>query len=77
VGADNTPKTQQQLETEGWNIATVTGGAELNRILEMYRELGVEVYLEEVTPDQCEGCTKCFTESKETIYRIYTRQSKD
>jgi hypothetical protein len=76
VDTDNIPKTQQQLNAEGWKIATVTGYASLDRILEMYRELGIQVYLEKIRPDQCEGCTQCFTESKETIYRIYTRQSR-
>jgi len=74
MDSDNTPKTQKQLKAEGWKIATVTGGASLDRILEMYQELGINVYLEEIKPDQCESCTQCFTESKETIYRIYTRQ---
>ena len=72
--ADKPLKTQIQLETEGWKQATLTSGSDLNRILEMYRELGVEVYIEEVKAGQCEGCTQCFTENNETIYRIYTRQ---
>jgi phosphoserine phosphatase len=76
VDTDDTPKTQRQLKAEGWKIATVTGGASLDRILEMYRELGLQVYLEEVKPEQCEGCTQCFTESKEAVFRIYTRQSR-
>jgi hypothetical protein len=73
VDKNNTPKTQQQLEAEGWKIATITGGTNLDRILEMYHELGVQVYLEETKPDQCNGCAKCFTQSQEIIYRIYTR----
>jgi hypothetical protein len=75
VDIDNTSKTQQQLKAEGWKIATVTGYASLDRILDMYQELGVQVYLEKIRPDQCEGCTQCFTESGEAIYRIYTKQS--
>jgi multimeric flavodoxin WrbA len=70
---DKAAKTPQQLEAEGWKIASVTGGAHLKRTLEMYRELGIEVYLEKVKPEECEGCTKCFTENNEAIYRIYTR----
>ncbi|MBM4445951.1 MAG: hypothetical protein FJ023_01190 [Chloroflexi bacterium] len=67
-------KTQQRLEAEGWKIASVTGGAHLKRTLEMYRELGIETYLEEVKPEECEGCTECFTANNETVYRIYTKQ---
>ncbi|MGB8706457.1 MAG: hypothetical protein WCD72_00695 [Dehalococcoidia bacterium] len=66
-------KTGQQLETESWKIASVSGGTHLKRTSEMYRELGIEVYLEKVKPEECEGCTRYFTENKEVIYRIYTR----
>jgi hypothetical protein len=67
-------KTRQELEAEGWKAASVTGGAHLKRTLEMYQELGIEVYLEEVKPEECGGCTECFTAGNETIYRIYTKR---
>ena len=66
-------KTRQQLEAEGWKLASVTGGDHLKRTLEMYEELEIEVYLEEVKPEECEGCTECFTAGNETIYRVYTK----
>jgi hypothetical protein len=66
-------KTPQQLEAEGWQIASFSGGDHLKRTLEMYRELGVEVYLEEMKPEECAGCTRCFTDNNEAIYRIYTK----
>jgi hypothetical protein len=69
----NMAKTRQQLEAEGWKVASVTGGDHLNRTLEMYQELGIKVYLEEIKPEECEGCTECFTAGNETIYRIYTK----
>jgi len=69
-----TIKTQQQLEAEGWKIASVTGGTHLERILEMYRELGIEFYLQKVKAEECAGCSQCFTENKEASYRVYTRQ---
>jgi len=73
MGMDKIGKTRQQLQTEGWKIASVTGGTHLKRTLEMYRELGIEVYLEKVKPEECEDCTQCFTENNEAIFRIYTR----
>jgi hypothetical protein len=73
MGTDKMAKTRQQLEAGGWKMASVTGGAHLKRTLEMYQELGGEVYLEEVKPEECEGCAQCFMENNETIYRIYTR----
>lgn len=66
-------KTKEQLEREGWKATSVTGGDHLRRALEMYQELGIEVYLEEVKPEECGGCTECYKASNETIYRIYTR----
>jgi cation transport ATPase len=66
-------KTRQQLEAEGWKVASVTGGDHLKRTLEMYEELGIEIYLEEVKPEECEGCIECFTAGNETIYRIYSK----
>jgi hypothetical protein len=39
----------------------------------MYQELGFDVYLEEVTPEECGGCTICYVAGDETITRIYTR----
>jgi hypothetical protein len=66
-------KTQKQLEADGWKIASVSGGDHLKRILEMYRGLRVEVYLDKVKPEECGYCTQCFTENNEALYRIYTR----
>lgn len=66
-------KTKQELETAGWKLASVTGGDHLKRTLEMYQELGIEVYLEEVKPEECGGCAECFTAANESIYRIYTQ----
>ena len=66
-------KTKQELEIEGWKLASVTGGDHLNRTLEMYQELGMEIYLEEVKPEECGGCTECYESGNETMYRIYTR----
>jgi hypothetical protein len=71
---DKMSKTKQQLEAEGWKLASVTGGDHLKRTLEMYQELEIEVHLEEVKPEECKGCTDCFTATNETIYRIYTKQ---
>ncbi|HIE16924.1 MAG TPA: hypothetical protein EYP71_01855 [Dehalococcoidia bacterium] len=70
-------KSKQQLETEGWKLASITSGDHLKRTLEMYQELGIEVHLEETTPEECQDCIKCFTTANEAIYRIYTRTKID
>jgi hypothetical protein len=56
-------------------LASVTGGDHLKRALEMYQELGIEIHLEKVNPEECGSCTKCFTAGNETIFRIYTKQN--
>ena len=62
---------------EGWTEVSLSGGSHLRRMVETYEELGFEVYLEEVDPNQCEGCTLCYQEGGETIYRVYTRPRDD
>jgi multimeric flavodoxin WrbA len=64
--------TKDELEKEGWKVASITGGEHLRRTLEMYEELGVETYLQEITPEECGGCTECY-KAGETIHRIYTK----
>jgi hypothetical protein len=70
-GAD---EVRRELIEQGWALAATTSGAHLRRVLELYRELGFDVYLEEVTPEECGGCTVCFVAGNETITRIYTRR---
>lgn len=67
-------KTKRELESEGWKLASITSGDHLQRILHMYKELGIEVYLAEIRPDDCGGCTQCFIAGNETIYGIYTKK---
>lgn len=54
----------------------ITGGQHLTRAVEMYQELGFDTYLEEINPEEYDGCTECYKSGGETIYRLYTR-SKD
>ena len=63
----------EELEREGWKAASTTGGHHLDRTLEMYKELGVDVYLEEIDPATCGECSTCYEEGNETMYRIWTR----
>jgi hypothetical protein len=62
-----------RLELEGWKLASTSSGADLRRTLEMYHELGFDVYTEKVKPEECGECMSCYVASGETLYRIYTR----
>ena len=68
---------KEKIEREGWKLASITSGAHLRRIVEMYEELGLDVNLEGVTPEDCGGCTICYIAGNETIYRVYTRRKDE
>ena len=70
-------KNKQELEREGWTLASITGGDHLKRTLEMYQELGIETYLEQVKSEDCNDCTACYSAGNEIVYRIYTRSTDD
>ena len=59
----------------GWREVGISGGPHLSRMVEMYKELGFEVHLEEAKHADQE-CLKCYEEQGETPYRVYVR-SKD
>jgi hypothetical protein len=64
-------KTEEELQAEGWQLATVTGGVHLKRIVNMYKELNIPTYLFQVDPHQCGECIRCFVTCGETAYRVY------
>lgn len=67
---------EEELKRGNWRLASISGGDHLERTLEMYRELGIEVYLEEVDLAQCGECTECYQAGFETTYRIYTKAQR-
>ena len=69
----NPIRTKEELQSEGWVQASLTGGQHLERTLEMYEELGFEVYLEEVAPKDCGQCAICYESGNEKMYRVYTK----
>jgi hypothetical protein len=65
-----------ELSAQGWQLATVSSGDHLQRCLEAYRELGIEVHTEVVEVKECGGCTRCFKDN-EPVVRVYTRRRND
>ena len=65
---------------EGWKRRTVMSEPRLSEIVEMYEQLGFEVKLEPVGPDDPywdeATCTACFEDptKSEGTWGIYTRQ---
>jgi len=60
-----------------WQEVAVDGEKHLKRLVDMYEELGFELYLEQVKPEEVEQCTQCLEESGEKIYRVYVRRKSE
>jgi hypothetical protein len=60
-----------------WQEVALDGETHLTRIVDMYQELGFEVRLEEVKPEEVEQCTKCLQDKGEKIYRVYVRRKSE
>jgi hypothetical protein len=60
-----------------WREVAIDGETHFRRLVDMYEELGFEVRLEGVKPEEVERCTKCLQESGEKIYRVYTRYKQE
>jgi hypothetical protein len=63
-------------EMMGLQEVAIDGETHLKRLADMYEELGFEVRLEEVKPEEVERCTQCLQERGEKIYRVYTRRKQ-
>jgi hypothetical protein len=66
----------EALRRGDWALASISGGDHLQRMVDMYKELGLEVYLEEIDPGECRECRVCYEAGNETMYRVYTRASE-
>jgi hypothetical protein len=60
-----------------WKEVAIDGETHLKRVVDMYEELGFEVHLEEVKPEEVEQCTQCLQEKGEKIYRVYARHKPE
>jgi hypothetical protein len=60
-----------------WQEVAIDGEKHLKRLVDMYEELGFELRLEEVKPEDLERCTQCLEESGEKIYRVYARHKSE
>ena len=60
-----------------WQEVAVDGETHLERVIEMYEELGFEVCLEEVAPEDAGQCIACYEAGNEKIYRVYVRRKPE
>ena len=67
---------EQKLVRAGWEKQATYDDPRLTEMLEMYREIGLEVHLEPFNPENEEGCTGCMQLTPEKLKTIYTRKKK-
>ena len=61
----------------GWQKAAIDGETHLRSLRHMYEELGFEIRLEEVKPEEVEQCSQCLQENGERIYRVHGRRQQE
>ncbi len=64
-------KRHEQLTAAGWIRQITYDEPRLSEIAQTYRELGFEVRLEHIDPDDQAGCSECL--DPERFRTIYTR----
>ncbi len=65
---------EQKLVLAGWEKQATYDDPRLTEMVEMYREIGLEVHLEPFNPENEEGCTGCMQLTPEKFKTIYTRK---
>jgi len=55
---------------QGWREIGISSGAHLQRMVQMYEELGFEVHLMDVMPGE-QQCLACYNNRSETPYKLY------
>lgn len=64
-------------EKTNWREVAIDGESHLKRVVDMYKELGFEVRLDELKPEEVKQCTKCYQERGEKVYRVYVRRKQE
>ena len=65
---------EQNLVQTGWEKQATYDDPRLSEMVEMYKEIGLEVHLEPFDPENEEGCTVCMQLTPEKFKTIYTRK---
>lgn len=68
-------KNPAELVKEGWERRATYDEGRLSELVELYQELGYEVYLKDFDPAEEPGCAECMQLAPENYKTIYTRKS--
>ncbi|MFC1911074.1 hypothetical protein ACFLXM_00130 [Chloroflexota bacterium] len=61
------------MERQG---VAIDGETHLRRVVDMYEELGFEVRLDKVKPEEVAQCTQCLQQKRERIYQVHARRKE-
>jgi len=64
---------RKQLEQEGWTRRTVTDEPRLSELVELYEEIGFEVMVLPVSPEDLDGCSVCLDPAGDRYRTIFTK----
>ena len=68
---------EEELKKKGWTRQFVTDEPRLSEAVELYREIGYEVHLEDATMDELnQMCVNCLPADCDKYKIIYIRKSK-
>jgi hypothetical protein len=65
---------EEELELDGWEKATTYDEPRLSEMVELYKELGYEVHLEPLNPEEELDCAECMKLVPENYKTVYTRK---
>jgi hypothetical protein len=64
----------EKLSKEGWEKKATYDDPRLSEMVEMYKEIGLEVHLEPYNAEHEDGCTGCMQLFPDQFKTIYTRK---
>ena len=67
---------EEKLVSEGWEKQATYDDPRLSEMVDIYKDIGLEVHLEPFNPENEEGCTGCMQRMPEMFKTIYTRRKK-
>ena len=65
---------QEALSNSGWQRKATYDEPRLSEMVDMYREIGLQVHLEPFNPEEEPGCTDCMASAPGQYKTIYTRK---
>jgi hypothetical protein len=65
---------KEELTSLGWKRQATYDEPRLSEMVDMYREIGLEVHLEPFHPDEKTGCAACMASMPDQYKTIYTRK---